>query len=126
MIAITPERRYKFEGFFSPIENNETVNNAKAGQTIPVKWRLTDMSGLPVSDPASFISITSKSVYCTSFEGSATDDIEEYAGSSGLQYLGDGYWQFNWKTSKAYAGQCRIMKLTLNDNSVWTASFHFK
>jgi len=122
-----PPLRYYFEGFFSPIENNQIVNNAKAGQTIPVKWRITDMNGLPVSDPASFVSITSYQVSCTTFAGDPSDDIGEYAsGSSGLQYLGNGCWQFNWKTSKIYAGYCRIMKLILNDNQVYTASFTFK
>jgi len=35
------------------------------------------------------------------YNGSA-DAIETYAGSiaSGLQYLGNGIWQFNWKTPK--------------------------
>jgi hypothetical protein len=122
-----PALRYTFEGFFSPIENLPTVNKAKAGQTIPVKWRLTDMSGLPISDPASFVSIKSYSVDCDTLAGDPAYDIDEYAaGSSGLQYLGDGYWQFNWKTPKAYAGSCRIMKLALNDNQVYTANFTFK
>jgi len=121
-----PPFRYNFEGFFSPIENEGVVNKANAGQTIPVKWRLTDMNGEPVSDPASFVSVTSYRIDCETLENLSTDDIEEYAGSSGLQYLGDGYWQFNWKTSKAYAGQCRIMKLTLNDNRSYTSSFTFK
>ena len=41
--------------------------------------------------------------------------IEQYTGSSGLQYLGDGYWQFNWKTPKTYTGQCRTMYVEFND-----------
>jgi len=33
---------------------------------------------------------------------------EEYAaGASGLQNLGGGNYQINWKTDKAYTGQCR-------------------
>jgi hypothetical protein len=119
--------RYTFEGFFSPIDNIPTVNKANAGQAIPVKWRITDKNGLPVSDPASFKSITSYSVSCSTFAGDPTSEVDEYAaGSSGLQYLGDGWWQFNWKTAKTYKGQCRIMKLTLDDHSVHTASFSFK
>jgi hypothetical protein len=118
---------YAFEGFFSPIENLPVVNQAKAGQAVPVKWRITDRDGLPISDPASFINITSYNVNCASFEGDPTNYVEEVAaGSSGLQYLGNGWWQFNWKTSKAYKGQCRVMKLTLDDKSEHTASFSFK
>jgi len=118
---------YTFKGFFSPIDNPPTVNKANAGQTIPVKWRLTDKNGLAVSDPASFKSLTSYGVNCATFGGATTDEVEEYAaGSSGLQYKGDGWWQYNWKTAKAYSGTCRTMKLTLGDNSVYTASFSFK
>jgi len=125
-IAFAPQR-YTFDGFFSPIDNPPTVNNAKAGQTISVKWRLTDKNGLPVSDPASFTSITSTRVGCASLAEFPINYVDELAtGSSGLQYLGDGWWQFNWKTPKTYAGQCRTMKLTLNDGSAHTASFQFK
>jgi subtilisin family serine protease len=37
------------------------------------------------------------------------------ADGSGLLYQGNGNWQFNWKTPKAYAGQCRTMYLNLSD-----------
>jgi hypothetical protein len=56
-----------------------------------------------------------------------TDPIpEEPSGASGLQYLGSGNWQYNWKTSKGYAGTCRVMVLTLNDGTQHTAEFKFK
>jgi photosystem II stability/assembly factor-like uncharacterized protein len=118
---------YTFDGFFSPIENAPVVNQAKAGQSVHIKWRITDKNGLPVSDPASFVGLTSYQVNCAAFEGDPINSVEEPAASaSGLQYLGDGWWQFNWKTSKAYKGQCRVMKLILDDKSEHTASFRFK
>jgi hypothetical protein len=58
--------------------------------------------------------------------GEPADAIEEYAGSSGLRYLGNGEWQFNWKTPKAYSGQCRLMTMALSDASTYTAEFIFK
>jgi hypothetical protein len=99
---------YKFDGFFSPVENG-VVNVAKAGQAIPVKWRLTDANDTPIDDPASFAGLFSSSRFCES--GLPYDAIEEEdaAGNSGLQYNGDGYWQFNWKTPKDYANSCRGM-----------------
>jgi len=125
--AMVIEEVYTFDGFFSPLENAPTVNNAKAGQAIPVKWRLTDASGVPISDPWSFKSITSYAVNCGTFSGDPSDPVEEYSsGSSGLQYLGDGYWQFNWKTPKSYAGKCRVMVLALGDSTTHTANFTFK
>jgi len=44
-----------------------------------------------------------------------------------LQYLGDGTWQFNWKTPKNYAGQCRTLSLNLKDGVLTrTAAFILK
>ena len=114
---------YPFDGFYSPIDNN-LANSAKAGQAIPIKWRLTDYYGNPVSNPASFISVASSANAAAC--GGTADAIETYTGSSGLQYLGDGYWQFNWKTPKSYAGQCRMMSLNLSDGTSHTANFTFK
>jgi hypothetical protein len=37
-----------------------------------------------------------------------------------------GNWQFNWKTQKSYAGQCRTMTLMLSDGTTHTASFTFR
>jgi hypothetical protein len=107
MPTTTTTVQYIFTGFISPVDN-DVVNVANAGQAIPVKWRLTDGNGVPVSDPASFDGLYSYSVSCSDFSGDPIDLIEEYAaGASGLQYKGDGYWQFNWKTPKTYADQCR-------------------
>jgi hypothetical protein len=122
---------YDFSGFFTPIDNSIT-NTAKAGQAIPIKWRITDANGVGISDPSSFVSVVSSPT--TGACSGTPDAIETYVGSSGLQYLGDGYWQFNWKTPKSYAGQCRVMKLNLKDGTgtpvpsrvYQTASFKFK
>jgi Tol biopolymer transport system component len=116
---------FVFSGFFAPVDNPPTINKANAGQTIPIKWRLTDQNGVPVSDPASFVSVTSGSTTCNPSD--PIDAIEAYSGSSGLQYLGDGNWQFNWTTPNGYAGQCRIMRLNLSDGSTdHVAHFQFK
>lgn len=116
-----------FYGFFGPVDNLPVVNIAKAGQSIPVEWRITNASGMPIVDPASFNSLTSYRVTCDTLSGDTASSIEEYAaGSSGLQNLGDGYWQFNWRTPKTYAGQCRTMVLTLGDGSKHNANFKFK
>jgi Big-like domain-containing protein len=116
---------FGFAGFAAPIDNGNIVNSARAGQTIPIKWRLTDQPGAAISNPSSFVSVSSQSAAgaCT---GGPSDAIEAYAGASGLQSLGDGYWQFNWQTPKSYAGQCRTMTLTLAGGTKKTASFQFK
>ncbi len=124
---VVAEPNNVFSGFFSPVENYPILNSAKAGQAIPVKWRITDPNGVPISDPASFASLTSSGINCGNLSGNTESAVEEYSsGDSGLQYSGDGYWQFNWKTPKTYAGQCRSMVLTLGDGSMHDAVFKFK
>lgn len=96
---------YGFDGFFSPVDNT-SLNLVKAGQPIPL-WRLTDASGAPVTG-FSTVQARVTSLNCSS--GSASGTTEEYAvGGSGLQNLGDGYYQFNWKTPKSYAGLCKTI-----------------
>jgi hypothetical protein len=104
------------------------VNVAKAGQAVPAKWRLTDANGVPISDPASFVRLASYPISCTDFAGDILDSVEEYApGSSGLQYNGDGYWQFNWKTPKEHANTCRGMYVEFNSTATSpVVKFQFK
>ena len=118
---------YKFDGFYSPIEN-DFLNVAKAGQAIPAKWRLTDANETPISDAGSFVNLYSYPLNCTDFSGDINDSVEEYAsGSSGLQYLGDGYWQFNWKTPKTYVNTCRAMYVEFNSGATSpVVKFKFK
>jgi hypothetical protein len=117
---------YVYTGFFSPVDNPPTVNAAKAGQAIPVKWRLTDANGIGISDPGSFVSLTSANASCKEWTGTQDPIPEDASGASGLQYLGNGNWQFNWKTPKTYAGTCRIMILNLKDGTQHKAEFKFK
>ena len=128
-LVCTYSVQYVFSGFFAPVDNPSIVNLSKAGQTVGVKYRLTDANGVGISDTSSFVSITSApNGNCTG----QSDVIETYSGSSGLQYLGSGNWQYNWSTPKSYAGTCKIMTLNLKDGAVppagqpRTAFFQFK
>jgi hypothetical protein len=116
---------YKFEGFESPVDNG-VVNVAKAGQAIPLKWRLTDYYDVPIEDPASFVGLFSSVNVCAG--GDPTDAVEEYsAGKSGLQYNGDGYWQYNWKTDKNYANTCRAVYVEFDSGATSPfVKFQFK
>jgi hypothetical protein len=116
---------YSFSGFFSPVDNPPVVNVAKAGQTVPIKWRITDANGTGISDSGSFSSLKSYPVSCDGFSGNPEEAVvASTPGASGLQYLANGNWQYNWKTSKT-AG-CRTMVLTLADGTQFTAMFKFK
>ena len=108
-----------------PINAPPVVNEAKAGQTVPIHFRLTDANGAPISDPGAFESITSGSTTCSPAD--PVDEIETYSDNAGLQYLGNGNWRFNWQTPKSYAGQCRVMRINLSSGQIGpTALFQFR
>ncbi len=110
-------------GFSAPVDNPDTVNLVKAGQAVPFKWRLLDANGNPVTTLAS-ATLTAVSLSCSL--GTTADLLEEVAaGGSGLQNLGDGYYQLNWKTPKTYADSCKTLKLDLGDGVTHDALFKF-
>jgi hypothetical protein len=117
---------YAFDGFSQPVDNH-IRNGAKAGQTIPLKFQVTDADGLGITGlTAPPVGVMIQNVNCDS--SASLDPVEQYAaGASGLQYLGSGYYQFNWKTPKTFAGKCKTMYVDLGDgNDTHGAEFTFK
>ena len=112
-----------FGGFTQPVDTS-VVNTARAGQTVPMRYRVTDSTGAPVSDPASFAGL--KSHATSECAGLPSDAVENYTNASGLQYLGDGYWQYNWKIPKSYSGQCRTLTIELADGGRHSVDFKFR
>jgi hypothetical protein len=117
---------FTFDGLYAPVDRPNVTNVSKAGQAIPLKWRITDYFGAGVTNLSSVkVQVTATS--CAA--GTSPDLIEEIAsGSSGLQNLGDGYYQFNWKTPTSYASSCKNLGLDLGEGAVRTnlAYFSFK
>ena len=112
---------YQYAGFLDPVNNNGVLNVAKAGQVIPLKWRLTDATGAPVTTLVT-AAVTITDLSCAI--GSSEDQVEEYA--AGLQNLGNGYYQLNWKTPDGYAKSCKTLHLDLGEGSgTRTARFAF-
>jgi hypothetical protein len=100
---------YNFSGFYAPVDRPNALNISKAGQAIPLKWLLTDYFGQGVTNVSS-VTVDAVSYACDL--GTTGDQIEEYAsGSSGLQNLGGGNYQFNWKTPTSYAKSCKSINL---------------
>lgn len=117
---------FVFTGFFPPVENNGVLNVARAGQTIPLKWRITAADGSPVSNLTD-VTVTAVSLACS--VGTTTDLTDEYAaGASGLQNLGDGYYQWNWKSPASYANSCKTLLVDIGEGPGFehTADFQFK
>ena len=114
---------YRFDGFYPPVDGGGVLNVVKAGRAVPLKWRLTDVSDAPFTG-LSTATVTVKSLDCSL--GTSSDVVPETtAGESGLQDLGDGLYQLNWKTPSSYAGSCKTMRLDLGEGVVHTALFKF-
>jgi hypothetical protein len=123
LFASVPGPQYTFSGFAAPVDNDRP-NAAKAGRAIPLRWRLTEAGGAPVTTLAT-ATVTVESLACE--KGSSADPVEEYApGESGLQHLGNGYYQLNWKSPTSYAKSCKTLKLHLgNAGGSHAAAFQF-
>ncbi len=115
---------FHFSGFFQPVDNLPTLNVAKAGSAIPVKFSLSGNQGLDI-----FAAGYPKSQAIACDSSTALDSIEETvtAGSSTLSYdaTTDRY-IYVWKTSKSWAGTCRQLIVQLSDGSSHVANFRFK
>jgi hypothetical protein len=113
---------WAFAGFEGPL-NGGSVNNAKAGANVPVKFSLGGNQGLNlfrVGYPAS------GSYTCgTTPPSDASQPIA--IGGSGLQYnsAADEY-SLQWKTDKAWKNTCRVFVLGLRDGTNITLAFQFK
>lgn len=117
-------------GFGQPVDMPPTLNAAKAGRVIPLKFRVTDGAGMGVQVPN--LTLTAY-LYPLGSTPSGADEIELYApGSTGLMYLGDGYYQYNWQTLKAWANSSRALDVVLSASgytvnpTTLTALFAFK
>jgi predicted extracellular nuclease len=114
---------YDFAGFFAPVNNPPVVNTVKAGQSIPVKFSLSGDLGLGV------LAGTPTSVEFMCASGMPMDEVESTvsAGGSGLGFdPASNVYTWTWKTSRAWAGQCRTFILTLDDGTYRTAAFQFR
>lgn len=112
---------YAIKGFAAPV-NNGIVNVAKSGSAIPLKFRVTDANGAPLTGLTSgLVDVSSTGAPCA---GGTPDVLRERGVGSSLKDMGDGYYQFNWKAPKIYAGQCRTAMVSFEGTSI-TAEFRF-
>jgi hypothetical protein len=108
-------------GFYQPVDMN-TLNNAKAGSTVPLKFEV--FAGSTELTSTSIVSSFTQKISCVSGTG---DDIEQYAtGSTTLRYdATSGQFIFNWQTPKA-TGSCYRVSLSTQDGSSISADFRLK
>ncbi len=117
--------QYAFGGFLQPIANLPVVNAANGGQTIPVKWQLTDASGNLISDLSSFTSLLQGPVACDVAPASiVVDDPTATTGATVFRFDGTQF-IYNWQTAKSWKG-CFALVLNLKDGTQHVAKFTFK
>jgi hypothetical protein len=115
---------YALTAFARPISTTG-LTTVKAGQTVPVTWRVLDANAVPVTDPSSFVSVTSQrgGAGC---HARPSGTVETDALTARLRYLRDGWWQYDWRTAKAFGDECRTMTLTLAGGQTAGAAFWFR
>jgi uncharacterized protein len=115
---------YAFGGFLPPIAPLPTMNIAKAGQTIPVKFSLGGYKGMDI-----FAAGHPRSVSATCDLTAGTGQIEETvtAGQSSLSYdTATDTYTYLWKSERGWAATCRDLVVRFDDaGSAYRARFHF-
>jgi hypothetical protein len=117
---------YNFIGFLPPIDNLPLWNVAKAGRTIPVKWRLTDANGAFITSLA--VVLHNPLRYRQTGYDTAPGDLVETTttGATVLRYDSTAnQFVYNWQTLSSFANQCYELLLELNDGTVYIAKFKF-
>ena len=94
---------YALGGFQAPVDNAPTVNTGKPGRTYPVKFKLTDALGNPVTAVSAITAVDYKATSCSAFTSDPTDALEaNTTASSGLRYDGaSGSFIYNWASPSA-------------------------
>ena len=115
---------YTFTGFFQPVDNLPTVNLTKSGSAIPIRFSLGGNQGLNILAAGYPSSIA---VACNTSQPAGQIEETVNAGGSSLSYdpTLDQY-TYVWKTSKSWAGTCRVFIMRFDDGSEHSAMFRFK
>jgi len=113
---------YAFTGFLPPVDNPPAVNQVKAGQTVPVSFRLGGNQGLGVLAAGSPSSLQTS---CETKVAVGPVEPTKPPGADGLTYdPRTRTYSYAWKTMKGWTG-CRRFTLTLTDGTVHVADFRF-
>jgi hypothetical protein len=107
------------KGFYSPVDMNGTLNTAKAGSAVPIKFEVFDGT-TEITDIGKVTVGLPQRITCPT---STQDAIETYAqGESSLRYdIESGQFIMSWKTPKA-PGTCYKVSMTSAGNSTPTTA----
>jgi hypothetical protein len=114
----------EFNGFFAPVDNLPTLNTAKAGSAIPVKFSLGGDQGLDIFETGY---PRSQLIACDSV--APVDGIEETISANASSLLYDAaadQYIYAWKTDRSWANTCRQLVIKLADGTFHRANFKFR
>jgi hypothetical protein len=116
---------FDWTGFFAPVDNGGVLNVIKGGQSVPMKWRISDGSGGWVSSLSVVEQVTQTKIACTNTL--PTDEIEApTSGATSLRYdTTANQYIYNWQSPKG-AGVCYRVTVYLTDDTTHTALFKTK
>jgi hypothetical protein len=109
---------YQFFGFV-PEVFFPGINKVKAGIVIPAGFLLTDGNLKPITNLRSIAVSGFASTNCT---GANKTPV---AISGSLLNLGYGIYDYNWKTSTSFAGQCITFQANMGDGVIHALNFQF-
>jgi hypothetical protein len=116
---------YTLNGFYQPIDMNNTLNTVKNGSTVPVKFELFNGT-TELTNTSAVTSISAKQIPCA--PGLPTDEIEYLAPTGGTSLRYDataGQFIYNWQTPKK-ANTCYSLTMTAADGSTLVAYFKLR
>lgn len=112
---------YGFVGFAAPVGNPPTLNLLRNTAIAPLRWRVVDANGIPVTTLKS-AAVTAPLVTCP---GGTPVRISIFGTSTKLVHLGNGNYELGWKPSKSDIGKCRQLNLSIGDGETYPALFQF-
>ncbi len=124
--AIPPYTSQGSTFFEPPVADPPTVNVAKAGSTVPIKFCINygtntalGFNGGPYTTlnfpPLGYFSIMATQVSTGTLSTSTDNIILDTQTTAGLLNLGNGCYNFGWKTQKSFAGLSFIVTVGLGD-----------
>ena len=122
-VLAPPQSVFEFDGFFAPVVNVPALNVVQAGSTVPLKFSLGGDHGLAIFAQGYPASVSHP---CS---GGPAGPLEPTVLPGGATLTYDpwlGRYHYNWKTSRAWAGQCRTLVMRFVDGTQVTAEFRFK
>jgi hypothetical protein len=116
-VTINP---WTLNGFYQPVDMNDTVNTVKNGSTVPVKFEILKGT-TELTNTSAVTSVLARPMACGELSGDPEDPIETVTtGGTSLRYdTTGGQFIFNWQTPKGatQVGKCYSLTMTAADNS---------